>query len=102
MQHEGCSWRSSRSLRYATFFILLIYGLKIAVAYTYGVIFSVIKNPVIVSEKRAGQDVGGAGTTDMDETTDKRESTNKGSAARSKHSAQALDWKVTAASIPQN
>lgn len=95
--------RGFESLRYHTCLAFPSYNLKDAGASVYGASFAVIKKPAAGSERKGTeQDVGESSETILLVKSYKRESRDGGYSTQSENSPEALDFEITAASIPHD
>lgn len=103
VQQGSHGWWNSDQVRCKIHLVPTSCGRKGAIALTYGATFAVLKKLVWVSgEKGAEQNiVGSSGNREVDKS-DKEESKNECSAARSTNSTEALSCKITAAIISQD
>lgn len=100
LQHGECGWRGSHSLHYSTYLFL---SLKNTVAFTSGSSVAVVEKHATGSgQKESEGDVGRTGGTSTDDKSKKEDSKNQDSTARSTNSAEGFDWKLSAASMPQD
>lgn len=77
--------------------------MKDAVAFTYATSFVVVKKPITgSSEKEAEQDVDSTSGTNKNDKYNKEDSENAGYTIGITNSAKPPDWKIIAASIPQD